>query len=76
MANAVKKVKAEFLKNGTLTHTKLRELIPDLKKNEISMALNYLRRQKYVSRVLVANTLQHRARPQVWEYTYHAEKIA
>lgn len=73
MANAANKVRAEFVKHGTLTLTQIKTFVPDLKKNEISMALCYLIRQRYLSRKPVANTLL-KQRKEVWEYTYHPNK--
>ena len=75
MANAANKVRAEFVKHSTLTLTQIKAYVPDLEKNEISMALCYLMRQKYLSRKPINNTLE-KQRKEVWEYTYHANKIA
>ena len=75
MANAANKVRAEFVKHGTLTLTQIKGFVPDLEKNEISMALCYLLRQKYLTRQPISNTLQ-KQRKLVWEYTYHSNKIA
>jgi hypothetical protein len=75
MANAASKVRAVFMQNSTLTLTQIKTFVPDLEKNEISMALCYLMRQKYLTRKPVANKLE-KQRKEVWEYTYHANKIA
>jgi len=73
MANAAKKVRAEFVKHGTLTLTQLKAFVPDLEKNEISMALCHLLKLKYLTRKAVPNTLE-KQRKEVWEYTYHPQK--
>jgi hypothetical protein len=75
MANAANKVRAKFIEHGTLTLAEIKNFVPDLEKNEISMALCYLLRQKYLSRTAIPNTAE-KQRKQIWQYTYHASKIA
>ena len=72
--NAASKIRAVF-KEATfpLTITDIRERCPDLKATEISMALCYLRRQKYLTRELVKSPLSY-GRKEVWAYTYHAQR--
>ena len=45
---------------------------PQLKPSEISMALSYLLKQRYVTRTLIPNT--HGGRRLVWQYTYHVSR--
>ena len=45
---------------------------PTLKPSQISMALSYLLKQRYVTRELVPNT--HTGRKLVWQYTYHVSR--
>ena len=47
----------------------------ELKAPQISMALCYLRRQRYLSRTKVSNT-HSRGRKEVWQYEYHPNRIA
>ena len=47
----------------------------DLKAPQISMALCYLRRQRYLSRTLVCNP-HAKGRKEVWQYEYHSSRIA
>ena len=47
----------------------------DLKAPQISMALCYLRRQRYLSRTLVNNS-HTKGRKEVWQYEYHPSRIA
>lgn len=44
-----------------------------LKANEISMALCYLMRMRYLTRELVDNSFG--ARKRVWSYTYHQNRL-
>ena len=45
-----------------------------LKPNEISVALSYLLKQRYVTRELIPST--HRmGRKKVWSYTYHPDRV-
>lgn len=55
-----------------LTLTELKTYTNDLERNEISMALCYLRRQRYVSRRLIDNA--NVGRKTVWLYEYHKTK--
>jgi hypothetical protein len=75
MSKAVTKIQALFKSNpNSFTLKAIKELQPDLKASEISMALCYLKKQRYVSRQAVtSNTVK--GRKQVWSYTYHAEKL-
>lgn len=57
-----------------VTLTQIKEVYPDLKASQISMALCYLRKQRYVSRQKVASNLV-RGRKEIWSYTYHSEKL-
>lgn len=74
-SNAASKVRAVFV-NSTkpLTLPDLKESCPDLLPSEISMALCYLRRQKYVSREQVEHD-STRGRKKVWQYTYHPQRL-
>lgn len=71
MANAASKVRNAFLQNSQdMTLTDLKEFIGDLKSNEISMALSYLRKQRYVTRESIPNDTP-KQRKRVWLYKYH-----
>jgi hypothetical protein len=73
MPNAATKVRLAFeTANKPLTLTELKTYTNDLERNEISMALCYLRRQRYVSRSLVENA--NMGRKTVWLYQYHKTK--
>ena len=74
MANAANKVRQTFIDKGvSQTLQNIREANPDLKPNEISMALCYLRKARHLSRDLVEST--SKGRKQVWLYTYHQTKL-
>lgn len=77
MSNASSKVRTLFQESeGTpLTLMLIKSKLQDLKASEISMALCYLMRQRYLTRQKVANQ-QTKGRKEVWSYTYHAERIA
>lgn len=76
MANAAKKVRVAFVEcQEPLTIHKLRGLLPDLRANEISMALAYLKNQRYLTREQINNP-HDKGRKFVWIYRYHAERVA
>lgn len=75
MANAATKVRTAFLEANTpLTLAKIKAAT-GLKSSEVSMALNYLMRYRWLSREFVENT-EPTNRFKVWEYTYHHGKVA
>lgn len=75
MANASSKVRAIFTDaTKPLTLAEIKGLAVDLKSSEISMALSYLMRQRYLTRDTVPNT-STRGRKQVYVYQYHSERI-
>lgn len=72
---AVTKVRECFRsQQRPMTLTEIKELIPDLRSNDISMALNYFFRQKNVSREKIPNKIPLK-RKTVYQYTYSDEKI-
>jgi len=75
MANASSKVRELFRnKSENLTLAEIRTNLPDLKSNEISMALCYLRKARYLTREAVkAETAI--GRKTIWSYTFHADRI-
>ena len=74
MANAANKVRQTFLDKGvSQTLQNIRIVNPDLKPNEISMALCYLRKARHLSRDMTES--QSKGRKQVWLYTYHDQKL-
>ena len=75
-ANAASKVRQAFVtNNSSLTLVDIKRLCPDLLPSEISMALCYLRRQKYVSREQVKQDDTAKGRKQIWQYTYHPQRL-
>ncbi len=75
-SNAVAKIRVLFQSTvGPLTLKDIRDKIPDLKSSEISMALCYFLRQRYVTRAKVENK-SPKERKQIWEYTYSDTKLA
>lgn len=75
MANAAKKVKSLLQSNPVgLTLSEIKNQIPDLKANEISMALCYLMRMRWLTRQPVKNT-KTMGRKNVYTYTYHSERL-
>ena len=75
MPNASSKVRNLFRNhNPVLTLSQIHEQATDLKGSEISMALCYLMRQRYVTRKLIPNT-STAGRKNVWEYTYHTKRL-
>jgi len=74
MANAANKVRQTFIDKGvSQTLQNIKEANSDLKPNEISMALCYLRKARHLSRDLVEST--SKGRKLVWLYTYHHTKL-
>jgi predicted transcriptional regulator len=70
MANAATKVRNAFLQNSQdMTLADIKEFIGDLKSNEISMALAYLRKQRYLTRESIPND-NPKQRKRVWLYKY------
>lgn len=75
MANAVRKVRDVFhAAQCPLTLVEINEAMPGLKASEISMALSYFLKQRYVTREPVKNE-NTRGRKMVWLYTYHQLKL-
>jgi hypothetical protein len=75
MANAASKVRDIFKSaDGSLTLTDIRHALPELKSSQISMALCYLMRQRYMTREQIKNE-QSRGRKEVWLYKYHTQKL-
>lgn len=75
-SNAASKVRQSFINSpNPLTLVDIKKLHPDLLPSEISMALCYLRRQKYVSREQVKQDESAKGRKQVWQYTYHPQRL-
>ena len=75
MANASVKVRKVFQDfSSELTLTQIREHLPELKASEVSMALCYLMRMRYLTRSAVENN-SPKQRKSVWQYTYHAERL-
>ena len=75
MANAAKKVKSLLQANPVgLTLAEIKNQIPDLKANEISMALCYLMRMRWLSREPVKNA-KTMGRKNVYTYTFHPERL-
>jgi predicted transcriptional regulator len=73
MANAAYKVREVFKKeNKPLTAFQITQAT-NLKPNEVSMALCYLKKQRYVSRKLIPH--EGMGRKNVFLYTYSAEKL-
>ena len=73
-SNALVKVRETFVKEKKpLTLSIIREKT-NLTSAAIAMALCHLRKQRYVTRELVANNTL-RARKTVWSYEYHPERI-
>lgn len=75
MPNASSKIRHLFkTHNPVLTLSQILEQAKDLKGSEVSMALCYLLRQRYLTRKQIPNTAGI-GRKQVWEYTYHAKRL-
>jgi hypothetical protein len=78
MPNAAVKVRQAFeTAKKPLTLSEIKTYTNDLERNEISMALCYLRRQRYVSRSLIENpnTGINTGRNSIWLYEYHQTKL-
>jgi len=74
MPNASANVRAVFESSETpLTMHELLPLLPELRKNEVSMALCYLMKCGYLSRIKV-DRRGTRGRKEIWEYTFHADR--
>ena len=74
-AHSASKVRQSFvLQQKPLTLAEIKVIHPDLQASEISMALSYLMRQGYLTRVQVPNT-NPKGRKVVFKYTYHKERI-
>lgn len=75
MPNASSKVRTLFKNhNPVLTLSQILEQAPELKGSEVSMALCYLMRQRYVTRKQIPNNSPI-GRKNVWEYTYHNKRL-
>lgn len=74
MPNATSTLRALFAAQTPLTMPEILTLAPDLKKNEVSMALCHLLKQGYLSRERV-DRQSTRGRKEIWRYTFHAERI-
>lgn len=74
MANAANTVHSFFkTSDKPLTLNEIKSAT-ELRANEISMALCYLRRQGYLTRELAPNS--NKGRKQIWQYTYHSDRSA
>lgn len=70
---AVVQVRNAFIdadKPMTLTEV---AVITNLKASDVSMALCHLKKNRYLSRELVENTVS-KGRKNVWKYKYHADR--
>lgn len=75
MSNAVSKIRAIFSDHeGQMTLSDIRLALPELKASQISMALCYFMRQRYVTREEITN-LQSSGRKKVWLYTFHKVRL-
>jgi len=75
MANAAIRVRDVFrAAQQPLTLADVNNALPDLKASQISMALCYFRKQRYVTREQVKNE-KNKGRKQVWLYTFHDVKL-
>jgi hypothetical protein len=75
MTQAASKLRT-LLKTKTepVTITAIKEVYPELKASQISMALCYLMKNRYLTRQKVPSNAS-RGRKEIWSYTYHAEKL-
>mgnify|MGYP003342501884 FL=1 len=74
VANASSKVKEVFKSTQRpMTLNDIQKAVPDLKASEISMALCYFMRQRYLSREQIANTSM--GRKKIWLYHFHTTKL-
>lgn len=75
MANAAIRVRDVFrAAQQPLTLADINIALPDLKPSEVSMALCYFRKQRYISREQIKNE-KNKGRKQVWLYTFHDVKL-
>lgn len=75
MANAAIRVRDVFkAAQQPLTLADINNALPDLKPSQVSMALCYFRKQRYVSREQVKNE-KNKGRKQVWLYTFYDVKL-
>lgn len=75
MANAAIRVRDVFRSaKQPLTLADINNALPDLKPSQVSMALCYFRKQRYLTREQVANE-KNKGRKQVWLYTFHDVKL-
>jgi hypothetical protein len=75
MSNAASKLHNLFKANKeSFTLASIKKVYPDLKPSQISMALCYLMKQRYLSRVAIQSNLV-KGRKEVWQYSYHPEKL-
>jgi len=74
-ANAASKVRALFKSlKKPLTLSEINQHHKELKPTEISMALSYLRHNRYLSREQIPNT-SPKGRKKIFIYTYHDTKL-
>lgn len=57
-----------------LTLTDIKVAMPELKSSQISMALCYFMRQRYMTRKEIENE-QSKGRKKVWLYTFHETRL-
>lgn len=75
MANAVQDIRAVFkAAEKKLTLADIKALKPELQSNQISMALCYFMRQRYVTREQI-DAQNAQGRKKIWLYSYHNEKL-
>jgi hypothetical protein len=75
MSNAVSKIRAIFSDHdGQMTLADIRNALPELKSNQVSMALCYFIRQRYMTREQISN-VQTSGRKKVWLYTFHKVRL-
>ena len=68
MANAARKVREHLRTNPIQTLLQIKSALIDLKSNEISMALCYLRKKNYLTREPIKNL--ENGRKLVWQYQF------
>ncbi len=74
-SNAASKVRALFKREQkALTLPEINKHHPELKATEISMALSYLRTNRYLSREQVPSN-NTKGRKNIYSYTYHEQKL-
>lgn len=74
MSGAVKKIRDIFQDQQKLTLSAIHEALPELKASQISMAMCYFMKQRYVTREAIPNT-NTKGRKTVWLYTYHQTRL-